>query len=237
MCLVGFIKLRSDYSSDLIKTANDPKILNRDLPVIWSCVLYKNGGRVLPPIKYSWEVQRYILSLFLHKNLTHLVSNIFFLLLTLKSNRTFYTDSQTIGGSVLSGILSNIMSGFASPHTITVGFSPCIFGLVGMFAFKIIFIVTKTGNIDKKILKNTLLCLVMMIFGSFGDSDTLCHALGIIFGAFIAASNIFFSNRLSARNCSIFGMVTSVVITSAILLSSYGGKEEALSAAFNMGCN
>ena len=45
---------------------------------VWSCVLYNARGRVLPPIKYNYEYDRFVVSSFLHKGPSHLVGNLAF---------------------------------------------------------------------------------------------------------------------------------------------------------------
>ena len=133
MSLLAFLALETYYQQHLSMSLTDDKYLNKDPKAIWSCTLYRFGGRVLPPIRYRYQLYRFVMSLVLHKNGFHLLSNTFLMLFLVNKVQNFLGKNTTLLIFVASGITSNIFSSIYSPHTITVGLSPAIFGILGVF--------------------------------------------------------------------------------------------------------
>lgn len=184
VCLAFYTASSVRYLSNKKRAETLEEGSNTDPSVIWSCVLYNMGGRVLPPIRYKMEVSRFVLSQLLHKHFFHLASNLVLLFYLLKTSAQIYSILNLLACFIFGGISSNLLSSIMSPHKITVGLSPSIFCLLGLIFAKIIDQKNKNHSKVIRILKDpvTPIGLCILILGFLGDSDIPCHLLGVVFG-------------------------------------------------------
>lgn len=107
--------------------------IEREKAEVWSCVLYKAYGRILPPIRFNQEYERLIVSALLHQSFRHLLFNILSHFVLLRLTIAQHQVSELLFVTFYSIIAGNVISGVYMPDTISVGSSGFVFGLLGLY--------------------------------------------------------------------------------------------------------
>ena len=201
-----------------------------NVETIWSCVLYRMGGRVLPPIKYRSEYYRILFSLFLHKHWVHLLSNICFLTFSMHWISFQHSPTKRLAQSFLLSTLANLISVVISPFDLTVGISPIIFCFLGQIAILMLLRLRKGYTLTH--LQILVMSLLIFIFSFHEESDTSLHLISLAFGVTLEAITQSFQNLYFFWITILFAIFS---ILSFIELF-YHDKNAELSSFLSMGC-
>ena len=94
-------------------------------------VLVAFGAKDCAKMRYDYEIWRFVMPMFLHANLFHLLSNVVFQLILGFRLEPALGVTRFIGVYILCGIGGILFSSLVSPDTIGVGASTAIFGIIG----------------------------------------------------------------------------------------------------------
>lgn len=173
-----------------------------------------NFGAKYNPLIASGEYYRLITSMFLHSDITHLLFNMYALNIFGKNIELIYGRTKFIIIYLVAGLFGGLGS-FIFSHSVAVGASGAIFGLLGAYLYLYI---SKPEVFRGGYLKNLLTILgINLLFGILVPNiDNWAHFCGLI-GGFIVSWAIGFrrekilsSNRVLAQLLTIILLFTSL---------------------------
>lgn len=145
---------------------------------------------------FPYQFFRFIVPIFLHSSITHLLSNLIYQALVgaLLEDKGKY-DIKTLGICyILFGFSGNIMSALCNPKSISVGASGAVYGLLIFCMIDNTLRIFTINNIQDKIVQFLINLLVIPYFimsiffdvDSSGHTDHAAHIGGALMGIFIA---------------------------------------------------
>lgn len=130
-----------------------------------------------------------ILSLFVHSNLLHLLSNVMGTVLLWTLLKGKYKDGLIVATFILSGLVGNVISVNMQPEILTYGASGCVMGLMGMFFSKSVIVEIASGVDQKRkvdtnlVLFGTLISIMFIwLTGDNENINLISHTVGFCTG-------------------------------------------------------
>ncbi|TGA76937.1 rhomboid family intramembrane serine protease [Staphylococcus croceilyticus] len=167
------------------------------------------------------EWYRLITSMFLHFNFEHILMNMLSLFIFGKIVESIVGPLKMLGIYMISGLLGNFISLSFNVHTISVGASGAIFGLIGaIFAMMII-----SKTFDKKVIGQMLIALLIMVVLSLFMSNVniMAHLGGFVGGILITLVGYYFTVN---RNLFWIFLILLLVIFVALQIRIFAIKEQ-----------
>lgn len=247
LAMVWYAINSHQYSLAVSKLASEPDFEERRSE-IWSCVLYNARARVLPPIKFNHEYDRFVVSAFLHKGPSHLIGNLSFHWFLLSCIIEYYSMWEVLFSTYYSILSGNIISGAYMPNEISVGSSGFIFSLLGLMLIQslVTLVLSKKYRIQTAL--KLLVALVFCFFAFSPQNDRLNHAHGILVGLVVGLLKIAGYRRDYIEEANHRRKWRLVVLLSKIVLGVvplahliwivffYGEPKDHAAAILNMGC-
>ena len=199
----------------------------------WSCVLYRAGGRVLPPIKYNYEYNRFVISGLLHRDINHLLGNAFFHFAFLESVAHSYSMWDILFVTYYSLLGGNIVSSVYMPNQISVGNSGIVFSLIGLLTVERLYHFKEAKHRLRSILELALiLSLVVLSINPY--IDIFNHGYGFVTGLIAG----FIKESYSYRSVLIakLALLGTPLLHGAYIAAIYGSHADHASAILDMGC-
>lgn len=136
------------------------------------------------------EWYRLITSMFLHFNFEHILMNMLSLFIFGKIVESIVGPFKTLGIYLVSGLLGNFISLSFNLHTVSVGASGAIFGLIGAI-FAMMYV---SKNFDKKLIGQMLIALLILVVLSLfmSNINIMAHLGGFIGGVLITLIGYYF---------------------------------------------
>ena len=156
-------------------------VLSGSIFDISSRVLLKYGGKVNVLIE-NGEVWRLLTSAFLHAGLIHITANMYSLYIIGPEIEQIYGSVRYLLVYLFSCITASLLSYYMNPHSLSVGASGGIFGLMGAL---IVFSIIERKRLNKKYLSSLLQVVAVNLFIGFSiiGIDNYAHIGGLIGGA------------------------------------------------------
>ena len=167
------------------------------------------------------EWYRLITSMFLHFNFEHILMNMLSLFIFGKIVESIVGPLRMLGIYVISGLLGNFISLSFNLHTVSVGASGAIFGLIGSI-FAMMF-VSKTYS--RKTIGQMLIALLVLIALSLfmSNINIMAHLGGFIGGVLITLIGYYFTHN---RNLFWIFLIILLVLFVALQVRIFTIKEE-----------
>ena len=171
---------------------------------IWECVLYKFGAGFEPAIKHNFEIHRlFLMPMFLHYDLNHLISNMIGQAMVLFHLEASYSKKIVIAIYFFSNLGGNILSNMVHWQFIKVGASLAIFGCL---AFEIINLINQNHEI---------------IFKSKARFSLACFLCGILSLPILRV----YDNRTKIKTCRQLKIILFygvLIVYNVIIIIIYG---------------
>ncbi|MGA4513592.1 rhomboid family intramembrane serine protease [Staphylococcus caledonicus] len=167
------------------------------------------------------EWYRLITSMFLHFNFEHILMNMLSLYIFGKIVESIIGPLKMLGVYLISGLLGNFISLSFNLHTISVGASGAIFGLIGAI-FAMMFV---SKNFNRKVLGQVLIALLVLIVLSLFMSNVniMAHLGGFVGGVLIILIGYYFNEN---RNLFWIFLILLLIIFVALQIRIFTIKEQ-----------
>lgn len=145
------------------------------------------GAKYTPDI-LDGQVYRLLLPVFMHGGLIHLLFNLFF-----QCNLGFrYEKAWGVGRLatlyLVAGIGGNLLSAIQSPHSISVGASGALFGLLGGQVAYLFFNWSEIPSAGMALCSVVFIIIINLLLGFSGVVDTWAHLGGLLSGLAVGLS-------------------------------------------------
>lgn len=140
-----------------------------------SSVLAIYGQYNYAVLHYNWWWQL-ITSMFVHVNIIHISSNMFFLLIFGLRAEELFTDTEYCLVYLMSGLAGNILSLLWPPLTVSAGASGAIFGLFGAV------IIYMRKMVERSIVSALVFVFMFLIITMSTSTNIFAHFGGLVAG-------------------------------------------------------
>ena len=225
---------------------------NEKKTVLWTCILYHAKGRILPPIKYNHEYERFLFSSFLHASRNHLALNLVFQWFVSKIVHDYYSVTELLFTSYYALVPANILAGTLQPTELSVGLSGVVHSYIGLLIVQSLTFILFVPNQSRRMkfqyafyigLSITIIRLSMGL-----SSDNVNHLVGLLVGISVGVIKFLgFKEELTESSMakkfyrnSILFIKSSLIVVPLMALGwmffVYERKEDEAAAIWNMGC-